>query len=159
MAKYQVKNVQCDICGGVGPCGPGPSIVVAEVELQSDAGEKLFLSASELEGCCIITKSEETLFETLMSNDFDPEDLPEPIYESEGYQDFYGAPAQELFQEMRYLIYILRSDWDEIDRFKNETVGKYTSDFEIPKCDAEKAFDLGIDIDELEEVEEDEEGE
>ncbi len=141
--RYMVKDVKCDICGGVGPCGPGPGIVVAQVQLESETGESLYLAASELEGFAAIFKNDASLFETLMDPDSDPEDLPDFIYEGEGYAEFYGKPRRKLFQEIRYLVYILRSSWDEIDRFKKETVGKYIGDFEIPKCDAEQEFDEG----------------
>lgn len=40
----------------------------------------------------------------------------------------------------KYLAYVVRADWPEIDRLKAETIGKLISDIEIPLCDAESEF-------------------
>ncbi|WP_254917620.1 hypothetical protein [Fibrobacter sp. UWH1] len=44
----------------------------------------------------------------------------------------------------------MRSDWDEIDRCKKEWIGKPLDEIEIPKCDAERAWEQGVELGEEE---------
>jgi|GEM_PF-1707620 len=154
MARYLIKDIKCEINGHVGPCGPGPEWVVAEVELQAESGETRYLDVTEMDSCGIIFNLEESIYDTLLDGDFNPEDLPDQVYEGEEYSDFYGDKNRDMYEELRLLIYVVRSDWDEIDRCKKEFVGKYVDEIEIPKCDAERAAEKGCSIWELDEEDE-----
>ena len=151
MVRYLIKNIKCDINGHVGPCGPGPDWVVAEIELQTENGETRYLDVTELENCGVIFSEPQSLYETLVDGNFDPKDLPEQVYEGEEYADFYGDKSREMYEEMRLLIYVVRSGWEEIDRCKKEWIGKYVDEITIPKCDAEIAAEKGCSICELDE--------
>ncbi|MCQ2088896.1 MAG: hypothetical protein MJY93_01480 [Fibrobacter sp.] len=154
MARYLIKDIKCEINGHVGPCGPGPEWVVAEVELQAENGETRFLDVTEVENCGIMFNVGESLYETLLEGDFTPENIPDPTYESEEYKDFYNDKNSDMYQEFRLLVYVIRSDWNEIDRCKKDFIGKYVDEIDIPKCDAELAAEKGCSIWELDEDEE-----
>jgi len=148
MAKYQIKDVKCDVVGGdVGPCGPIPGVVVAEVELLSEAGETLFLSIAECEGIPNMYKTAESVFDKHFEDPIDDaffDELNATGYIDclgSSYEEFFEETDFELYQEFRYLTYIVRSDWDEINRFKAETVGKWIGDFEIPMSDVEEDWE------------------
>jgi len=153
MAKYQIKDVKCGVVdGGVGPCGPGPGVVVAEVELKSDAGETVFLSLAECDGIPNFYKTETSVYDKHFEDPIDM-DFFDKLNEDGfvdglgcGYEEFFEESDYELYQEFRYLVYVARSDWDEIDRFKAETVGKWIGDFEIPKSDVEEDWEQGVDL-------------
>lgn len=131
----------------MGPCGPMPGVVVAEVELQGDGGETLFLSLAEFEGIPNMYRTPASVFEKHFENPVDEsffEELNKKYYIPDfgcSYGEFFGCSDHELFDEWRYLVYIVRSDWDEIDRFKKATVGKWIDEIEIPKCDIEEEWE------------------
>ena len=47
----------------------------------------------------------------------------------------------------RYLIYIMRADWDKTKAFIKKTKGKNLSEIEIPKSDVEEDWENGEDED------------
>ncbi|SHK42385.1 hypothetical protein SAMN05720764_101392 [Fibrobacter sp. UWH5] len=157
MARYLIKDVKCGVVdGGVGPCGPGPSVVVAEVELQSEAGGALFLSLAECDGIPNMYKTSASTYDKHFEDTIDEaffEELNANGYVDGlgcSYEEFFEETDHEFYQEFRYLIYIVRSDWDEIDRFKAETVGKWLGDFDIPKSDVEEDWEYEKECDDAE---------
>lgn len=139
MAKIQ--NVKCDVAGGVGPCGPGPSIAVCEVELLTEQGETKFLTLVEVEGSFNFFENVESVFEKHM--DFD---TPDEFFMDQnenhmlgGFCDYFELFENEISKqnEIRYLLYVCDSDWDEMKKYIESTKGKDINEIEIPKSGSE----------------------
>lgn len=164
MAKFIVKNIQC----GLTACGLCADTVNLEIEFQSKSGKPVFLSAVEFEGFPMIFKTDESIYNRLMFSGAESEEAADAlsreelenldeefredlnenhtVYSGEGYEEFYDDKkcGGTLHEAIRFLIYVLRSDWDEIDRAKKEYIGKVVGEFEYPKCDAERAWEQGV---------------
>lgn len=171
MSKYVVKNIQC----GLTACGLCADTVNVEVEFQDESGKSVFISAVEFEGFPNIFKTSESVFQKLMNsgaaseeaaNELSTEELHElgdrffesmnenyAVYSGEGYAEFYDDQecGGDLHEAIRFVIYIVRAAWEEIDRCKAEYIGKAIGDFEISKCDAERAWEQGVELGEEEE--------
>jgi len=170
MAKYVIKNIQC----GLTACGLCADTVNVEVELQKKSGKSVFLSLVEFEGFPSVFKTSESVFQKLLNSGAESEDAADEmsdeeleqlsteffddmnenyaVYSGEGYHEFYDDQecGGDLHDAIRFLIYVTRAAWEEIDRAKQEYTGKAIGDFEIPKCDAERAWEQGVDLGEEE---------
>lgn len=173
MAKYIVKNIQC----GLTASGLSADTVNVEIELQEESGKSFFISEVEFESFPNIYRTSESVFTKLMNEGSDSEEAAEKLtvqqrhekgdeffaylngtcalYNSDGYTEFYENAGSYggLYDALRLLIYITRADWDEINRCKSEYIGKTIGEFEIPKCDAERAVEMGLEIWQLEDDE------
>ena len=170
MPKYVIKNILC----GLSACGLCADTVNVEIELADESGKAVFLSMVEFESFPNIYQTDESVFQKLLNNGAESEETADKmsreeldalgdeffeemngehvVYSGEGYEEFYDDEdcGGELHEAIRFLIYVNRSDWDEIERCKREFVGKVVGDFEIPKCDAEKAWEQGVELGEEE---------
>lgn len=170
MAKYIVKNVKCEL-SALGLCA---DTVNAEIELAAETGKSWFLSASEYEGFVNIFKTKKSVLNNLLYEGADSEEeydklsseercekgekffceLNEKcsVYEGEGYAEFYADKkcGGRLHDAIRLLIYVTRANWEEIEQAKTEFVGKAINEIKILKCDAERAWEQGCEIYELE---------
>ncbi|MCQ2097965.1 MAG: hypothetical protein MJY87_08510 [Fibrobacter sp.] len=170
MSKYIVKNIQC----GLSACGLCADTVNVEVEFQDETGKSVFISAVEFESFPNIYRTEESVYQKLLNSGAESEAAADKlsrkeldelgdeffgnmnancvVYNGEGYAGFYDDKkcGGDLHDAIRFVVYIVRSDWDEIDRAKKEFVGKAIGDFEIPKCDAERAWEQGVELGEEE---------
>lgn len=171
MAKYMSKNIQC----GLSACGLCADTVNTEIEQADESGKAVFLSMVEFESFPNIYQTDESVFQKLLNSGDESEEAADKlsreelnalgdeffeemngehvVYSGEGYEDFYNDEdcGGELHDAIRFLIYVTRSAWEEIDRAKKEFVGKVVGDFEIPKCDAERAWEQGVELGEEEE--------
>lgn len=149
--KYQIVNARVEVCCG----GPDPSILVAEVELmpQTAKGKPIFYTLSEAEGMPAFYKTKESVFDKLMNPDEDEDIISDivnkhSLYEGESYADFFENHKDiECYEGLRYLIYIMRADWDKTKAFIKKTKGKLLNEIEIPKSDAEEDWENGEDED------------
>ena len=145
--KYQIVDARVEVCSG----GPDPAIIVAEVELmpQTAKGKPVFYTLSEAEGMPAFYKTKESVFDKLMNPDEDEDVISDivnkhTLYEGESYADFFeNHKGIECYEGLRYLIYIMRADWDKTKAFIKKTKGKNLSEIEIPKSDVEEDWENG----------------
>lgn len=147
--QHQIINARVEVYSG----GPDPSILVAEVELmpQTAKGKPVFYTLSEVDGMPAFYKTKESVFDKLMNPDEDViSDIvnKHTLYEGESYADFFeNHKGIECYEGLRYLIYIMRADWDTTKAFIKKTKGKLLNEIEIPKSDAEEEWENGEDED------------
>ena len=145
--QYQIVNARVDVLAG----GPDPSLLFAEVELmpQTAKGKPVFYTLSEAEGMPAFYKTKESIFDKLVNPDEDEDVISDivnkhTLYEGESYADFFeNHKGIECYEGLRYLIYIMRADWNETKAFIKKTKGKLLSEIEIPKSDAEEDWENG----------------
>ena len=66
------------------------------------------------------------------------------LYESDGYSElFENHDDIECFEGLRYLIYLFRTSWEEMEAYIAQTKGKFLDEIEIPKSDVEKEWEEG----------------
>ena len=147
--QYQIVNARVDVLAG----GPDPSLLFAEVELmpQTAKGKPVFYTLSEAEGMPAFYKTKESVFDRFMDpteNDFSDIVNNHTLYEGESYADFFeNHKGIECYEGLRYLIYIMRADWDTTKAFIKKTKGKLLNEIDIPKSDAEEEWENGEDED------------
>ena len=147
--QYQIVNARVDVFSG----GPDPSILVAEVELkpQTAKGKPIFYTLVEVESTPGFYKTKESVFEKFMDpneNDFSDIVNKHTLYEGESYADFFeNHKGIECYEGLRYLIYIMRADWDTTKAFIKKTKGQLLNEIEIPKSDVEEDWENGEDED------------
>ena len=62
------------------------------------------------------------------------------------YEQFYEALTQhkvapeELALIWKYLVCVIRLEWDESNRFQKQSIGKIFGEFKIPICDVEQNY-------------------
>lgn len=171
MTKYTINKIQCEL-SAIGLC---TDTVNAEVEFIDEKKKHFFLSAVEFEGCPNIYKTEKSIFSYLLNDGidvdknhtkltreqkeqlsisfFDELNEKNSIYSDESYSSFYEDlnSCGKLHEAVRFLIYIVRSSWNEIECCKKNFVGKSLDQIDIPKCDAELAYDQGLELGEEDE--------
>ena len=147
--QYQIVDARVEVCSG----GPDPSLLFAEVELmpQTAKGKPVFYTLSEAEGMPAFYKTKESVFDRFMDpneNDFSDIVNNHTLYEGESYADFFENHRDiECYEGLRYLIYIMRADWDTTKAFIKKTKGKLLNEIEIPKSDVEEDWENGEDED------------
>ena len=129
-----IESARCDMTShGITPMD---NAVFAEVKVRPENGESFFLSMEEFEDCPQFWKTEQSIWESLSG---DGEDIPEKCaLETGKYEDLFKNREEPLFELYRYLIYLVRSDWDTCEAFILETAGKLLSELEIPVSDIEE---------------------
>lgn len=147
--KYQIVNARVDQASG----GPDAPILVAEVELKPSNGVPFFYTLIECEGFPMVYKTEQSVFDWWMNpNEHESEldDLQDagPLYEGESYADFFeNHEGIECYEGLRYLIYVMRTGWDEAEAYIQATKGKNLDEIEIPSSDVEEEWENGEDED------------
>jgi hypothetical protein len=145
--QYQIVNARVEVLSG----GPEPGIVVAELELlpQTAKGKPFFLTIDEVDGMPAIFKTETSVFDWFINEAEHESDLIElqnkaSLYEGESYADFFeNHKGIECYEGLRYLIYVMRAEWEDVEAFIKATKGKLLSEIEIPKSDVEEDWENG----------------
>lgn len=152
MKKFMIENVQVGVSKGGMACGPVSGHVVAEVCVRDvEAGTVAYHSLAEVEGTLNFTLSTESTYEGQIEEDYEDTEFWDKISAGENggytdYNEFYAdLESHELCDEdtaliWKYLAYMVRADWDEIDKMKELSIGKILGEFEIPVCDAEQDY-------------------
>ena len=138
MERYLIESANCEIAGDV-LC----PAVVAEAKICPEAGEAFYLSLAEVEGMAQFYRSAESTFELQVH----PEDCGETgkILEK---NLLWAGEYDELFDEndpvwlplYRYLIYIVRSAWEDCNAFIAATEGRYLDEISVPTSDVEEFY-------------------
>ncbi len=145
--QYQIVNARVEVLSG----GPGPGILVAELELlpQTAKGKPIFYTLAEVEAMPAFYKTKASVFDWFVNQDEHESDLSNlqnkaTLYEGESYADFFeNHKGIECYEGLRYLIYVMRAEWKDVEAFIKKTKGKLLSEIEIPKSDVEEDWENG----------------
>lgn len=117
MARYFIETAKYGIGEGGMACGP----VVAEVNVKVDNGERFYMPLAEVMGIPNFYKTEESTYALHMNMDAPEEEfekINEFFLETGEYDEIFGNRDDEYFSLYRYLIYLVRSDWDDYEHFR-----------------------------------------
>lgn len=150
MKRFLIEDVRVGISKGGMACGPVPGNVIGEIALCNEDRETSYYCMAEVSGTLNFYESRSSLYQGQIEEDFDNSEFADLMESSftEGYDSYYDfyeevnslQPLSVTARIRKYLAYIVRADWPEIDHLKKDTIGKIISDIEIPLCDAEMEF-------------------
>ena len=151
MKKLFVEDVKVGVSKGGMACGPVSGSVVAEVCIR-DLEEKTvkYFSLSEVEGIPNFFETDDSTYDRQIE-EVDDEEFWEMLsaHAVDGFSDYVDVFENQEDMELhdpdhlliwKYLVYMVRADWDEIEELKAESVGKCLGDFEIPVSDVEQEY-------------------
>ncbi len=156
-----VEDVKVGVTEGGIACGPVPGNVVAEVCVRDqENGTVKYYSLAEVEGITNFSKTDISTFDAQMRNDSEEDaEIWDMLYgscdaEYDSYESLFEN-MEELEQRdpdylkiLKYLVYMVRAEWKDVEKLKKASVGKCFGDFEIPMSDAEKEYMEEIDAEE-----------
>lgn len=154
--KRLINSARWGIGEGGFACGPVAGPVVAEAEIETENGEVFFFTLAEVEGIPNLMKSTESVFELNLKAELSEDEeilFEESLTDYDGcsYEDFFESRDEiEDFDVYRYLVFIVRAQESEADRFIKETSGKYIEDVDVPASDVEEDLKYGNDLEEEE---------
>ena len=150
MKRFLIEDVRAGISKGGVACGPVPGSVIGEIVLRDEDGKATYHCMAEVSGTLNFYESESSIYQGQIDEDFDNAEFVDLLESSftEGYESYYDfyeevnamQPLSVTARIRKYLAYVVRADWPEIDRLKADTIGKLISDVEIPLCDAEAEY-------------------
>ena len=152
MSKFLIEDIKVGVSEGGIACGPVDGHVVAEACIRNtEDGTVTYHSLAEVEGTLNFSETDDSIFDIQIEEDYENEEAWQKVTDGEAggycdYDEFYeDLKTLDICDEdhvliWKYLAYMVRADWDEIDKMKAESVGKCLGDFEIPVCDAEQDF-------------------
>ena len=152
MKKFLIEDVKVGVSNGGIACGPVPGNVVAEVCVRDvEDGTLKYYSMVEVEGIPNFFETDVSTYERQIKNDPNDDEFWDMLSEhSSGdfgdYYDFFDSleetephdEAKAMIQ--RYLVYLVRADWDEIEQMKAKSISHNLGEFVIPVCDAEQDY-------------------
>ena len=151
MKNYFIESVKCDVANGGMACGPVSGPVVAEALVKDEENSSSYIGLVEVDGMPNFYQSESSYFDSLIDDDMPEESFEEfqSHFIAEGmYEDLFEEPDEDMQDMFRYLIYIVRADWDECEKYIAGTTGKWLGEIEIPMSDVEEEYNYMCDIDE-----------
>ena len=156
MGRYLIKDVKCGVTDGGMACGPEPGNVVASILFENDGHEK-WIHVVEVEGMPNAFITPKDLHDVLIRDDYDAEYVEE--LEKSTENEICGIPLTaesyyEIFDELynsdsateedksfiRFVIAIVRLDWNAIEDLKKQAIGKYTDEIDIPRTADEEEY-------------------
>ena len=150
MKRFLIENVRVGISKGGIACGPVPGNVIGEIVLRDEDGKAAYHCLAEVSGTLNFYESESSIYQGQIDEDFNNAEFANHMESSftEGYDNYYDfyeevnamQPLSVTARIRKYLAYIVRADWPEVDRLKADTIGKRVSDIQIPLCDAEAEY-------------------
>lgn len=151
MKKLFVEDVKVGVSKGGMACGPVPGSVVAEVCIRDlDDGTVKYYSLTEVEGIPNFCETDESTYDRQIE-EVDDEEFWNMLsaHTVSGFSDYVDVFENQGDMELhdpdqlliwKYLIYMVRADWDEIEELKAKSVGKCLGDFELPVSDVEQEY-------------------
>lgn len=137
MKRFFIEEARYGVGDGGVACGPVDSPVVGEVKIVVD-GKSIFYTLAEACGLPNFYISDESYFEGLLDMDLDEDEIEkinEHFVETGDYDEIEDNKDEEWFDIYRYLIYVVRADYDACDQFIAETKGKYIDEIMIPEAE------------------------
>lgn len=155
MGRYLIKEVKCDTTNGGMACGPVFGAVVASIQFENE-GEEKWLHVVEVEGMPNTYINKEDIFDVLVQDNYGAdfiEDLESSSDDTIGgivltgdygdiiYELVDGESASEEDKSfIRFVLAIIRCDWDVIKELKDTAIGHYTDEINIPISDVEEEY-------------------
>ncbi len=151
MKKFLIEDVKVGVSIGGMACGPVPGNVIAEVCLRDvEEGTVKYHSLAEVEGTLNFFETDISTYDRQIENDPD-EGFWDMLSEhsSGGFSDYYSffENLEELklhdddhLLVWKYLVYMVRAEWEEVEQMKTESIGKCLGAFEIPVCVEEQDY-------------------
>ena len=150
MKRFLIEDVRVGISIGGIACGPVSGNVIGEIVLRDEDGKATYHCMAEVSGTLNFYESDFSLYQGLIDEDFDNAEFVDHMDSSftEGYGSYYDfyeginamQPLSVTARIQKYLAYVVRADWPEIDSLKADTIGKLIGDIDIPLCDAEREY-------------------
>lgn len=136
MTRYFIESIKCDAKS----MGPMPGVVVAEAYVRKEDGTHFYASLSEFDGMPNFFITDESTFDEQVDNTFDSDYadfLTAHSIEVGEYSELHDYEDEEWYDLYRYLVYIVRADWDDCNSFMKKTEGKWLDEIDIPMSDIE----------------------
>ena len=147
METIKILEAKCEVTEGGMACGPVDGHVVATVKYQDSTGIH-YLNEVEVQSTPNFYLTEEDKFEEFVTEDFDNEEWCDYMddnfieefkgYELDGEYDFIQDTLDDKIGYgllLRYIVTIVRSDFDEMEEFIEKTVGKNVDEIEFIDLD------------------------
>ena len=137
MKRFFIEEARYGVGDGGIACGPVDAPIVGEVKIVVD-GKRIFYTLAEACGLPNFYISDESYFEKFLDMDLDEDEIEtinEYFVETGDYYEIEDNKDEEWFDIYRYLIYVVRADYDACDRFIKETKGKYLDEIMIPEAE------------------------
>ena len=138
MKRFLIEDVRVGISKGGIACGPVPGNVIGEIVLRDEDRNATYHCMAEVSGTLNFYESESSIYQGQIDEDFDNAEFADLMESSftEGYDSYYDEvnamqPLSVTARIRKYLAYVVRADWPEIDSLKADTIGKLISDIEI----------------------------
>ncbi|MDO4466841.1 MAG: hypothetical protein Q4C49_07515 [Bacillota bacterium] len=154
MEKIKILKAQCGVTEGGMACGPVGGNVVATVTYEVD-GEVSYLSEVEVQGIPNFYLTEDDIFDKLLEEDMDDEEFTEYLDDNylDGFAGFELDIDYDFVNNLRdeetgygklllYIIYIVRSELDEMSQFITDSIGKTIDEIDIPLLDVESLEEI-----------------
>lgn len=142
MKEFFVKSVRSDMEEYAMCCGPMTCDVLSEA-LVKTAEEEFYFGLLEVSDIPTFYKTTESLFEKILEANDDEHELEELFHCSLDYADYndmFSDRDSEYYDLCRYLTYIVRSDLDRFETFRNAQINQYVSKIDIPTSDVEDSY-------------------
>ncbi len=125
-----ISEVRVGIVDGGMACGPVFGNVVGEAMVY-DGDRVFFAGLVEVDGLMNWYESDESLYDMIIKDDYEDTDFIDWGCE---YDEYLENPDEDPEKDalIRYLIYVVRTDWDTCREFISKTKGKEITEIEIP---------------------------
>ena len=116
-------------------------IIVSEIEVKDDRGQSSFYTLADLHGEPAFYHSEHSLLDDLLEDErseaFDGE-LKSCDMGISDYEEVFEMGASQIKEILRYLVFLVRGDADEVDDLISNARGKDINAIEVPCSDLEE---------------------
>ena len=147
MNHYKILSARYTVADGGMACGPVSGAVIAEAAFEKPEGEVFFLTCVESMGIPTFVMTEKSVFDRIVSaeesgnEDDDLSDVLDGHTIDVGeYPDIFEDKDPKYYDMLRYIIFIVGNDCDEVDAFIKETTGKYLDEIDIPVSAIEEGY-------------------
>lgn len=155
MKRYLIETAKCDVTEGGMACGPIPGNVVATVQFKEDQKSQ-WLSLVEVMGIPNVYLTDQDIFDKLLAEDPDDDEFIEyanqhQIWDFNGIEfaedynatlsSFEEKPDNPAIPLIRYLLSLVRCDWDDMGDIIKTASGKYADELSIPTIDLEEDYE------------------
>lgn len=99
------------------------------------------MTLAEVMGILNFYKTEEStyvLHRDMVAPEEELERINKFFLETGEYAEIFDNRDEEYYPLYRYLIYLVRSDWDDYEQFQKESVSKWLDEVDVPASDLEE---------------------
>lgn len=143
MAVYFVESVKCGVGNGGMACGPVGGPVVAEIKVRGYENKEFYLSLAEVDGIPNFFQTDRSTIREQLNKEWDDsfaDYLHDHYIEIASYEELFEKEYTEWTQLLRYLMYIVRADWDDFNKYKDAVINRYIYEIFVPMSDLEEEY-------------------